>query len=83
MYSIPLRNTVIERDGFYISYNNYDRDIYDTDTTALVIGQMEYFYILKGNHIENYSKLFSLSKCLDYFKNHVEQIAKYSEKLKD
>lgn len=50
----------------YISYNFGDRYIYGCDTTAIVIGQMQRFYILNGNH---YDKLINLSfsDCMEYF----------------
>lgn len=55
--------------GFYISYNDYDTDIYGSDTTALVLGVGEEFFILNGNHVEEYRKLDGqpFSKYLDYF----------------
>lgn len=31
-------------DGFYISYNNYDVEVYGDVTTAIVLGQMQKFY---------------------------------------
>ena len=76
---IHLPNDVYEGKGdFYISYNDYDTSIYGSDTTALVIGNME--QILNGNHIANYKNL-SLTDCLTYFKNNSGLINKYSEKL--
>lgn len=35
---------------WYISYNDTNIADYGCDTTALVLGQMEYFIILKGDH---------------------------------
>ena len=63
-------------DGFYISYNDYDVDIYESDTTALVLGQMKEFFILDGNHIEEYKKLNGepFSAYLDYFYKNEEFI---------
>lgn len=57
-------------DGFYVSYNDYDVDVYGSDTTALVLGQMQEFLILNGNHIKEYKKLNGepFSKYLDYFR---------------
>ena len=67
-------------DGFYISYNNYDLDIYGSDTTALVLGQMEEFLILNGNHVENYRKLKDepFSKYLDYFRKNKEHMNSFT-----
>jgi hypothetical protein len=69
--------------GFYISYNNYDIGIYGSDTTALVLGQMEKFYILNGDHRKAYANLVprGFNACLDYFKGHLDQISKYSDKV--
>jgi hypothetical protein len=69
-------------DGFYISYNNHDIKIYGDRTTALVLGQMQKFYILKGDHREQYSKLIEqgFSRCLEYFKANAGQISKYSDR---
>ena len=35
---------------WYVSYNNYSTRDYGCDTTALVLGQGEYFIILNGDH---------------------------------
>ena len=71
-----------EGDGFYISYNNVDTSDYGSDTTALVIGQMEHFYILNGNHTANYLPLIKkgLNHCLKYFNKNKKLINKFSEK---
>jgi len=68
-------------EGFYISYNSRDIRDYGCDTTALVLGQMQKFYILNGDHSEEYSKIIELGffKCLDYFKEHIAEINKNSE----
>lgn len=62
--------------GFYISYNDYDVDIYGSTTTALVLGQMQEFFILNGNHIDEYRKLEGspFSKYLDYFYKNKDKI---------
>lgn len=67
-------------DGFYISYNNYDLDIYGSDTTALVLGQMEEFLILNGNHIKEYKKLNGepFSKYLDYFRKNKKYVNSFT-----
>lgn len=64
--------------GFYISYNAHDTGIYGCDTTAIVIGDMEKFYILNGNHFEAL-KDRSLEYCLEYFELNVTQANKRSE----
>lgn len=69
-------------DGFYVSYNSYDVAIYGDVTTALVLGQMQKFYILNGNHCEEYSKIIKdgFEKCMEYFKKNISQINKNSDK---
>lgn len=69
-------------DGFYVSYNNYDINIYGDVTTALVLGQMEKFFILNGNHTEEYKKLIDcgFAECLEYFNSHTEQVNKFSDR---
>lgn len=81
MFSRP--NTIINGDGFYISYNNVDTDIYGSDTTALVIGQMEKFYILNGDHRAIYRDLIGsgLNACLSYFSSNQADLNKRSDKI--
>jgi len=76
-----IPNDVIEGDDFYISYNDYDTFIYGSDTTALVLGQMEHFYILNGDHRKEYLPLIKkgFNACFDYFNDHRERINKHSE----
>ena len=76
-------NTVIDGDGFYVSYNIVDSRIYGSDTTALVIGQMQHFYILNGDHRDAYRPLIAqgLQSCLNYFASQSDQISKFSEKI--
>lgn len=71
-------------DGFYVSYNSYDIGIYGDVTTALVLGQMQKFYILNGNHSEEYKKIIKdgFEKCLEYFNKNISQINKYSDRVK-
>lgn len=68
-------------DGFYVSYNSHDTDIYGDVTTALVLGQMQKFYILNGNHSEEYVKIIDdgFEKCMEYFKKNINKINKYSD----
>lgn len=81
-FTIITHNTVLNGEGFCISYNDYDTGIYGSDTTALVFGQMEKFYVLNGDHRENYESLISkgFEACLDYFKANTDKMNKYSEK---
>lgn len=81
LLSIP--NTIQNGDGFYVSYNDVDAAIYGSDTTALVVSQMQYFYILNGDHRANYKRLIDqgLDACLDYYRENHEQISRFSDKL--
>lgn len=80
----PRPNYVMQGDGFHVSYNDIDTDesMYGCPTTALVFGQMQAFYILNGDHREEYAKLISegFDACLDYFNENIDQINKRSDK---
>lgn len=82
-HRLPLHvpNDTIHGEGFYISYNAHDSGIYGSDTTALVVGQMEAFYILNGDHMGEYFRRIGagFEACLEYFEENIEQINKYSE----
>lgn len=82
LFPVHVPNDTIDGDGFYVSHNNIDLDIYGSDTTALVIGQMQHFYILNGNHMADYLPLIEegLNACLDYFDANVELINKRSDR---
>jgi sulfur transfer complex TusBCD TusB component (DsrH family) len=85
--TVPLitPNVVMDGDDFYISYNGVDAAIYGGQTTALVIGQMQAFYILNGDHQAAYAALIpqGLSACLAYFKAHQGQKNKFSDLIGD
>ncbi|PGK51869.1 hypothetical protein CN918_29190 [Priestia megaterium] len=70
-------------DGFYISYNARDVAIYGSKTTALVLGQMQKFYILNGDHRKQYAELINqgFHKCLSYYKDNIHNANKNSESL--
>lgn len=80
MLSTP--NTTINGRDFYVSLNTVDVSIYGYETTALVVGQMEKFYILNGNHMSQYKALVvsGFSECFDYFLKNLDKINKHSEK---
>ncbi|QNR70503.1 hypothetical protein IAQ67_28550 (plasmid) [Paenibacillus peoriae] len=71
--------------GFYVSYSNYSKDVavYGSDTTALVLGQMELFFVLNGDHRKQYKEFITqgFDKCLLYFKENMHDMNKYSDKL--
>ena len=81
-FTVTEPNQTIDGNGFYISYNDYDTRTYGSDTTALVLGQMQHFYILNGDHSAEYSKLIHarFDACFSYFKAHAAEMNKYSEK---
>jgi hypothetical protein len=82
-FPVFLPNYVQDGESFYISYNKHDSRIYGGDTTALVKGQMEKFYILNGDHRAEYAALIpsGFSACLDYFKANAAKINKFSDRL--
>ncbi len=77
-------NSLMQADGFYISFNDYDTSpgLYGEVTTALVFGQMQAFYILGGDHRAAYAELLSkgFDACLDYFKANIDRINKRSDR---
>jgi len=77
----PSPNEIVEGDGFHVSYNCVDGEIYGCDTTALVIGQMEAFYILDGDHRQAYAALVpqGLKACLGYFEDNIDRANKRSD----
>lgn len=77
---ITIPNKVLDGNGFYISYNNYDTALYGNDTTALVDNDMKEFRILNGDHRKKYNKLIpkGFKKCCDYFNNNLDKINKMS-----
>jgi hypothetical protein len=67
---------------FYVSYNTTDYFTYGAITTALVIGQMEIFYILEGDHREAYKTIGDdLEKSIEYFQFNIDKISKFSDKI--
>ena len=80
---VLVPNVTTDHKGFYVSYNNYDTSVYGSDTTALVVGQMEKFYILNGDHRAGYAAVAEsgLQACLDYFSEHAAEINFRSDKL--
>lgn len=76
-------NLTSHGDGLYVSYNDRDAGIYGSDTTALVVGQMQKFYILNGDHRAAYAPLIvrGLDACLDYFRANLSVASRFSDKL--
>ena len=67
---------------YYVSYEPSARN-YGVDTTAFVsydkVGN-SIFYILEGNHVKNYEKCQTFQEHMDYFKNNINLMHKYSDK---
>mgnify|MGYP003626343813 CR=1 FL=1 len=82
---VLVPNTTMDGDNFYVSFNDYDHGIYGGDTTALVLGQMQHFYILNGDHRAAYAELIpqGIDACLSYFKANIADINKRSETISD
>ncbi|MBK6616335.1 MAG: hypothetical protein IPG27_20420 [Ottowia sp.] len=81
LVSVP--NSTMDGDGFYVSFNDHDIGVYGCATTALVLGQGQKFYILKGDHRAMYAALISqgFDACLSYFKANLGDVHRYSDKL--
>jgi hypothetical protein len=82
VFAVNYPNSVMEGEGFYVSHNDRDLVAYGSQTTALIVGQMEKFYILKGDHRAGYVTLIprGFATCLDYFKRHSDLVHRYSDK---
>lgn len=84
---IIIDNTITKEskeEKYHISYNPSKRD-YGVDTTALVIvigdNEREVYYILKGNHSEQYNNCKNLKDCIRYYDKNKESIHKFSDKF--
>lgn len=76
---VTALNQIANFDGFYISYCSSGIQF---DTTAIVLGQMERFYILNGDHskeLEALSREGGVQACIKYFYDHIAQASRYSE----
>lgn len=61
---------------FYVSYNDVDIAVYGSVTTALVQGQMQRFFILRGDHRRAYLYLFNrggFEACYKYYLSEPEK----------
>lgn len=82
--TVPLvqYNSVMDADGFHISFNDHDTSpsLYGDITTALVLGQMQEFYILNGDHRAAYAGMLKegFDACFAYFKANIASINKRS-----
>ena len=82
-FQVSVPNQVIDGDGFYISFNDHDLDIYGSETTALVKSQMERFFILNGDHRAHYKTLIEqgFDACLAYFDANKKDMNSHSDDL--
>lgn len=69
---IGVPNVVSQAVGYHVSYNNYDRQDYGCDTTAIVIDKTSAFLILNGDHRSNLQGL-SIEDACAYFHANVAQ----------
>jgi hypothetical protein len=65
---------------FYVSFNDVDVSLYGAETTAVVLGQMQRFYVLSGNH-EKALVGKSFPECLEYLHAHASELNHRSEPL--
>jgi hypothetical protein len=81
-WKVDRINRTLQCEGFYLSYNYRDSDIYGSDMTALVLENMSKFFILNGDHRKAYEKRIDngFAACLEYFKKKPELVNKLSEK---
>lgn len=70
---VPVTNVTLDDPNgiFFISYNKYEED-YGCDTTALVYGNHEAFFILDGDHRQAYVNIianqgWNWEACFEYF----------------
>ena len=80
MTCVSPNRVTAHSEEFYVSYNNYDRSTYGSDTTALVVGQRQRFYVLNGNHEKQLTNK-SFDECLNYVHDHSNLLNKFSDKL--
>lgn len=68
-------NSVASGDGYHVSFNDRDYDIFGDITTALVIGQGDLFLTLNGDHRAGFAKASEsgFEGCLTYFDDHIAQ----------
>jgi len=81
-YNLSPPNIVLNKDPdalFYVSFK-YEDSYYGSKTTALVVGQMQRFFILNGDFRKEYSELIpqGFEKCYEFFKNNIEHRNKHN-----
>lgn len=79
---VSFPNVTENANGYYVSYNDYDRRIYGCDTTAIVITRTNAFLILNGDHREKLRGL-SLEDACKYFHANADNKNKLSDDHED
>lgn len=89
--TVPNRTDDVDTGSphWYISYNNRDIRDYGCDTTALVLGNGECFFVLNGDHREGLRNCIQsndlsrspLVKCLAYLRAYKDKLSIYSDPL--
>jgi hypothetical protein len=81
-------NDTARGDGFHVSYCFSTRD-YGCETTAVVAGNHQRFYVLNGDHtvqmtgdsFKTGTLTCSFAECLAYLHAHADQLSRFSEPL--
>ena len=68
-------NAVAGFNDFYVSFYRYDIADYGDSTTAIVLGQGQFFMILNGDHRLGLASVVQggFQACLSYFLAHIDQ----------
>ena len=77
MFDIPPNITSHRSEDYYVSYLEKSAD-YGCETTALVLGQMQLFWVLKGDHREGLEGK-ALQDAMQYVSTHVDLLHDMSD----
>lgn len=78
-------NCIADYTDFVISHNATDVGIYGDETTTIVLGQMQLFLILNGDHraaLQAAADCDGLQGCIDYFIDNVNLANSHSEHIR-
>lgn len=80
---LVILNMMMDGVGFYVSYNDYDMVFYGCEIIVFVLGQMECFYIFKGDYCCQYVECLVLGfeVCLDYYCVNFVDVYFFSDKI--
>lgn len=94
MLNLPNSTNDVDTDSkhWYISYNSRDVADYGDRTTALVLGDGEYFLVLNGDHRKAFRQIVEtpieerkwkskLRCCLDYIRENKAKLNKMSDPI--